>query len=59
MQSHVNVKKDKMKKTTNLINIDEKEPELRPEYVEKIKRMEKDKRKPIRIKNIDDLFVDE
>lgn len=50
MQSHANVKKNKVKKTTTLINIDEKEPELRPEYVEKIKRMEKDKRKPIKYK---------
>lgn len=59
MQSHVNVKKDKMKKPHTMIKKDGKEPEIRPEYVEKIRRIEKDKRKPIQIKNIDDLFIDE
>lgn len=47
MQSHVNVK-NKMRKATTIINIDEKEPELRPEFIEKIKRMEKDNKKPIK-----------
>jgi len=59
MQSHVDVKKDKMKKTHNIIKKDEKEPEIRSEYVEKIKRIEKDNKKPIRIKNIHDLFIKE
>lgn len=36
-----------------------KEPEVRPEYIEKIKRIEKANKKPIIIKNIDDLLVDE
>ncbi len=48
-----------MKKTHNIIKKDEKEPEIRSEYVEKIKRIEKDNKKPIRIKNIDDLFIKE
>jgi hypothetical protein len=36
---------------------DEKEPELRLEYVAKIRRIEKEK--PVLIKNIDNLFIDE
>jgi len=35
------------------------ELELRPEYIRKIKRIEKANRKPIPIKNINDLFMDE
>lgn len=37
----------------------EDEPELRPEYIEKIKRIEKANKKPILIENIDDLLLDE
>lgn len=36
---------------------DETESELRPEYVAKIRRIEKEK--PVLIKNIDDLLIDE
>ena len=60
MQSSSGMKKDEFKRNSNIhgkkaIN----EPELRPEYVEKIKRIEKANKKPVLIKNIDDLFVDE
>jgi hypothetical protein len=46
MKTNVNVKKDKkllFKKKDEYI-----EPELRPEYVEKIKRMEKDNKKLVK-----------
>lgn len=59
MQNQVNVKKDKMKKPHKIIRKDDKEPEINPEYVEKIRQIEKDNKKPIRIKNIDELFIDE
>jgi hypothetical protein len=60
MQSSSGMKKDEFKKNSNIhgkktLN----EPELRPEYVEKIQRIEKANKKPILIKDIDDLFVDE
>ena len=52
MKSHVDVKKDKMKKNPTIVKkkAEDVEPELRPEFIEKIKRMEKDKRKPIKYK---------
>ncbi len=60
MQSSSGMKKDEFKRTSNIHGKkDLNEPELRPEYVEKIKRIEKENKKPILIKNIDDLFVDE
>lgn len=46
-----------MKKTFVPKKQAEKEPELRLEYVVKIRRIEKEK--PVLIKNIDDLFTDE
>ena len=60
MQSSSGMKKDEFKRTSNIHGKkDLNEPELRPEFVEKIKRIEKENKKPILIKNIDDLFVDE
>ncbi|EKF86548.1 DUF2683 family protein [Methanobacterium formicicum] len=60
MQSSSGMKKDEFKRTSNIHGKkDLNEPELRPEYVEKIKRIEKANKKPVLIKNIDDLFVDE
>ena len=35
------------------------EPELRPDFIRKIKRIEKANKKPIPIENINDLFVSE
>lgn len=45
MQSHVNVKKDKIKKAPTIPKkkTGDVEPELRPEFIEKIKRREKQK----------------
>ena len=53
-------KKDEMKKKSSIHgNKAEDEPEIRPEYIEKIKRIEKANKKPILIENIDDLLLDE
>ena len=42
MKSHVNVKKDKMKKTPILKKkAEDVEPELRPEFIEEVKKIEK------------------
>lgn len=57
MQKLVEVKRDKM----SIISLvgDSSEPELRKEFIKEMRQIEKDKRKPIQIKNIDDLFVKE
>jgi len=60
MHSTIGAKKDEMKKNPRIHgNKAEDEPELRPEYIEKIKRIEKANKKPILIENIDDLLLDE
>ena len=60
MQSSSGMKKDEFKRNSNIHGKkDLNEPELRPEFVEKIKRIEKENKKPILIKNIDDLLIDE
>lgn len=60
MHSSLDAKKDEIKKNPSIHGKNVKnEPELRPEYIEKIKKIEKANKKPISIKNIDDLFVDE
>jgi hypothetical protein len=60
MYSSLDAKKDEMIKNPSIHGENVKdEHELRPEYIEKIKKIEKANKKPISIKNIDDLFVDE
>lgn len=60
MHGSVGTKKDGIKKSPPVISKKvEEELELRPEYSEKIKRIEKANKKPILIKNIDDLLIDE
>jgi hypothetical protein len=59
MHSHINIKKEERKKVSIIKKKAEIEPELNPEYIKKIKRIEKANKKPIIIKNIDDLFLKE
>lgn len=57
MKSHVNVKKDKMKKTTILKKkAEDVEPELRPEFIEEVKKIEKEP--IIHVKNLRKHFED-
>ncbi len=57
MQRMVEIKKEK----TPIISLlgEDSEPELRADFIKEMRQIEKDKRKPIEIKNIDDLFVKE
>jgi len=57
MNNILGVKRDEKKNPSFHGKKAQEEPELRPEYIDKIKGIEKAKKKPILIKNIDDLLI--
>lgn len=54
MHSSISIKKDELKKQPNILKERKEEPEIRPEYVKKIRRIEK--KSKIKIKDIDTFF---
>lgn len=59
MHSHIQYKERRKKKVSIIKKKAEIGSKLNPEYIKKIKRIEKANKKPIIIKNIDDLFLKE
>jgi hypothetical protein len=54
MHTNIDPKKDELEKISIVLEKDEKEPEIRPEFVKEIRKIEKEP--SIKIKDIDTFF---